>query len=170
MAPGPPGDPRPVAGAGGGAQSSGRRGARPAHRPAPCPADASDRGARGGRRVCFLQVQSRRLEALAGRAGPNGNFLNNDQWLSTVSQYDRDKYWNRFRDVSTGGGSLREGPEAGGGLRRPPGQLAGPGSQAVLPEKNFEGALGRPAPLGLLPVVQVCVFVGRVEATRLSVE
>ncbi|XP_036202684.1 uncharacterized protein LOC118674733 [Myotis myotis] len=63
------------------------------------PQDASDRGARGGRRVCFLQVQSRRLEALAGRAGPNGNFLNNDQWLSTVSQYDRDKYWNRFRDT-----------------------------------------------------------------------
>lgn len=51
---------------------------------------------------CFLQVESRHLEALAGGAGPNnGNFLDNDQWLSTVSQYDRDKYWNRFRDVST---------------------------------------------------------------------
>ncbi|KAF6281415.1 SPARC (osteonectin), cwcv and kazal like domains proteoglycan 1 [Rhinolophus ferrumequinum] len=48
---------------------------------------------------CFLQVESRHLDALAGGAGPNnGNFLDNDQWLSTVSQYDRDKYWNRFRD------------------------------------------------------------------------
>uniref|UniRef100_M3YET0 Testican-1 n=1 Tax=Mustela putorius furo TaxID=9669 RepID=M3YET0_MUSPF len=50
---------------------------------------------------CFLQVESRHLDALAGGAGPNnGNFLDNDQWLSTVSQYDRDKYWNRFRDVT----------------------------------------------------------------------
>ncbi|KAI5178948.1 Testican-1 [Manis pentadactyla] len=49
---------------------------------------------------CFLQVESRHPDALAGGAGPNhGNFLDNDQWLSTVSQYDRDKYWNRFRDV-----------------------------------------------------------------------
>ncbi|XP_036081039.1 testican-1 isoform X1 [Rousettus aegyptiacus] len=48
---------------------------------------------------CFLQVETRHLEALAGAAEPNnGNFLDNDQWLSTVSQYDRDKYWNRFRD------------------------------------------------------------------------
>nr|XP_023408349.1 testican-1 [Loxodonta africana] len=48
---------------------------------------------------CLLQVESRHLDALAGGAGPdNGNFLDNDQWLSTVSQYDRDRYWNRFRD------------------------------------------------------------------------
>ncbi|KAK1343322.1 hypothetical protein QTO34_016101 [Cnephaeus nilssonii] len=109
---------------------------------------------------CFLQVHSRRLEALAGRVGPNGNFLDNDQWLSTVSQYDRDKYWNRFRDVSTGGGRLREGSGAGGGRCGPPGQLAGPGSGAVLPE-NFQGELGRPAPLCLLPVVQVWACAGR---------
>lgn len=50
----------------------------------------------------FLQVDSRHLDALAGGAAlNNANFLDNDQWLSTVSQYDRDKYWNRFRDVST---------------------------------------------------------------------
>nr|CAI9688873.1 unnamed protein product [Rangifer tarandus platyrhynchus] len=49
---------------------------------------------------CFLQVESRHLDALAGGAGHNnGNFLDNDQWLSTVSQYERDKYWNRFRDA-----------------------------------------------------------------------
>uniref|UniRef100_A0A8C9NYE1 Uncharacterized protein n=1 Tax=Spermophilus dauricus TaxID=99837 RepID=A0A8C9NYE1_SPEDA len=46
--------------------------------------------------------RSRHLDAFARGAGlDNGNFLDNDQWLSTVSQYDRDKYWNRFRDVST---------------------------------------------------------------------
>uniref|UniRef100_A0A8C6HP45 Testican-1 n=1 Tax=Mus spicilegus TaxID=10103 RepID=A0A8C6HP45_MUSSI len=51
---------------------------------------------------CFLQVDSRHLDALAGGAAlNNANFLDNDQWLSTVSQYDRDKYWNRFREVST---------------------------------------------------------------------
>ncbi|KAH0504891.1 Testican-1 [Microtus ochrogaster] len=48
----------------------------------------------------FLQVDSRHLDALAGGAAlNNANFLDNDQWLSTVSQYDRDKYWNRFRDL-----------------------------------------------------------------------
>ncbi|XP_005078455.1 testican-1 isoform X1 [Mesocricetus auratus] len=48
---------------------------------------------------CFLQVDSRHLDAFAGGAAlNNANFLDNDQWLSTVSQYDRDKYWNRFRD------------------------------------------------------------------------
>uniref|UniRef100_A0A4X2KN17 Uncharacterized protein n=1 Tax=Vombatus ursinus TaxID=29139 RepID=A0A4X2KN17_VOMUR len=45
---------------------------------------------------CFLQVDSRRAEVLTGHN--NGNFLDSDKWLSTVSQYDRDKYWNRFRD------------------------------------------------------------------------
>ncbi|ERE80785.1 testican-3 isoform 1 [Cricetulus griseus] len=50
---------------------------------------------------CFLQVDSRHLDALAGGAAlNNANFLDNDQWLSTVSQYDRDKYWNRFRDTT----------------------------------------------------------------------
>lgn len=48
---------------------------------------------------CFLQVQSRHLDAPAARPD-RGHLLDNDQWLSTVSQYDRDKYWNRFRDVS----------------------------------------------------------------------
>lgn len=98
---------------------------------------------------CFLQVESRHLEALAGAAEPNnGNFLDNDQWLSTVSQYDRDKYWNRFRDVSNaaarpcGQGSLLRGAsEAGWGVGwcRPLGAACwfrGPG--CVLPEKNFK--------------------------------
>lgn len=64
---------------------------------------------------CFLQAESRQVEALGGGAGPNGNFLDNDQWLSTVSQYDPDKYWNRFRDVSTASLALREGGLSEGG-------------------------------------------------------
>lgn len=68
---------------------------------------------------CFLQVESRHLDALAGGADPNnGNFLDNDQWLSTVSQYDRDKYWNRFRDVST---AAAAGPSGGRGASQRPG-------------------------------------------------
>ncbi|XP_051834092.1 testican-1 isoform X1 [Antechinus flavipes] len=45
---------------------------------------------------CFLQVDSQHAELLTRHN--NGNFLDSDKWLSTVSQYDRDKYWNRFRD------------------------------------------------------------------------
>ncbi|XP_042593851.1 testican-1 isoform X2 [Cyprinus carpio] len=29
----------------------------------------------------------------------DGNPLDNDKWMSTVSQYDKSKYWNKFRDV-----------------------------------------------------------------------
>ncbi|KTG06192.1 hypothetical protein cypCar_00039217 [Cyprinus carpio] len=28
----------------------------------------------------------------------DGNPLDNDKWMSTVSQYDKSKYWNKFRD------------------------------------------------------------------------
>lgn len=49
---------------------------------------------------CFLQVESRHPEIITGNSN-HGNFLDNDKWLSTVSQYDKDKYWNKFRDVST---------------------------------------------------------------------
>lgn len=34
-------------------------------------------------------------------AGKAGNFMEDEQWLSTISQYSRKiKHWNRFRDVS----------------------------------------------------------------------
>ncbi|XP_061473178.1 testican-1 isoform X2 [Rhineura floridana] len=46
---------------------------------------------------CFLQVEGRHPEIISG-SSHNGNFLDNDKWLSTVSQYDKDKYWNKFRD------------------------------------------------------------------------
>uniref|UniRef100_A0A8C6NUX5 Testican-2 n=1 Tax=Nothobranchius furzeri TaxID=105023 RepID=A0A8C6NUX5_NOTFU len=39
---------------------------------------------------------SMRVAALAGKAG---NFMEDEQWLSTISQYSRKtKHWNRFRD------------------------------------------------------------------------
>ncbi|XP_039184134.1 testican-1-like isoform X2 [Crotalus tigris] len=46
---------------------------------------------------CFLQAEGRHPE-ITLRSSNNGNFLDNDKWLSTVSQYDKDKYWNKFRD------------------------------------------------------------------------
>ncbi|XP_065411117.1 testican-1 isoform X1 [Chrysemys picta bellii] len=46
---------------------------------------------------CFLQVEGRHPETLPSHHN-NGNFLDNDKWLSTVSQYEKDKYWNKFRD------------------------------------------------------------------------
>ncbi|KAI6076978.1 Testican-1 isoform X1 [Aix galericulata] len=48
---------------------------------------------------CFLQVESRHPEVITSSSS-RGNFLDNDKWLSTVSQYDRDKYWNKFRDYN----------------------------------------------------------------------
>nr|XP_054499002.1 testican-1-like [Agelaius phoeniceus] len=47
---------------------------------------------------CFLQVESRHPEIITSNSN-HGNFLDNDKWLSTVSQYDKDKYWNKFRDL-----------------------------------------------------------------------
>ncbi|KAG8128589.1 hypothetical protein E2320_015406, partial [Naja naja] len=47
---------------------------------------------------CFLQAEGRHPEiTLRSSSNNNGNFLDNDKWLSTVSQYDKDKYWNKFR-------------------------------------------------------------------------
>ncbi|XP_007899535.2 testican-1 isoform X1 [Callorhinchus milii] len=41
-----------------------------------------------------LEVDGRRPEVTN-----NGNFLDNEKWLSTVSQYDKQlRYWNKFRD------------------------------------------------------------------------
>lgn len=143
----PPWDPRPCSGArwrgalrprclARGSPPPGPRGSPPRASPAPqMPAIAVLAAAAAA--WCFLQVESRHPDALAGGAGPNhGNFLDNDQWLSTVSQYDRDKYWNRFRDVSTaaarpaGAGSA---PEAGCGGDRctPPAAAWGSGARAA---------------------------------------
>ncbi|XP_039630048.1 testican-1 isoform X2 [Polypterus senegalus] len=45
----------------------------------------------------LLQVEGRRTEIITA-ASNNGNSVDNDKWLSTVSQYDKDRYWNKFRD------------------------------------------------------------------------
>ncbi|KAJ1142882.1 hypothetical protein NDU88_009194 [Pleurodeles waltl] len=54
-------------------------------------------------------------EAPAREPGEStGNFMEDEQWLSSISQYSgKIKHWNRFRDVSAGG----EG--RGGGGRGP---------------------------------------------------
>ncbi|KAK0131825.1 Testican-2 [Merluccius polli] len=46
-----------------------------------------------------------------------GNFMEDEQWLSTISQYSRKmKHWNRFRDVSDfGGDGCGDGDGGGGG-------------------------------------------------------
>lgn len=46
---------------------------------------------------CCLHVRARHPEIIAG-TNNKGHFLDNDKWLSSVSQYDKDKYWNKFRD------------------------------------------------------------------------
>lgn len=53
-----------------------------------------------------------------------GNFMEDEQWLSSISQYSgKIKHWNRFRDVSLQG---QEGRKLGSGFeeraseRRPP--------------------------------------------------
>ncbi|XP_041121022.1 testican-1-like isoform X3 [Polyodon spathula] len=46
----------------------------------------------------LLQVEGSRPEMITVKNNNNGNSLDNDKWLSTVSQYDKDRYWNKFRD------------------------------------------------------------------------
>lgn len=50
----------------------------------------------------LLGADARRGETAFGNNNNNGNPLDNDKWMSTVSQYDKDRYWNKFRDVSDG--------------------------------------------------------------------
>ncbi|XP_042181693.1 testican-1-like isoform X3 [Oncorhynchus tshawytscha] len=45
----------------------------------------------------LLRAEGRRGETVV-RNNNNGHALDNDKWLSTVSQYDKDRYWNKFRD------------------------------------------------------------------------
>lgn len=49
---------------------------------------------------CACQADARSVE----EAEKTGNFMEDEQWLSTISQYSRKiKHWNRFRDVSVAG-------------------------------------------------------------------
>lgn len=52
-----------------------------------------------GASALLLHAEGRRAEATVTHNN-NGHALDNDKWLSTVSQYDKDRYWNKFRDVS----------------------------------------------------------------------
>uniref|UniRef100_A0A8C7HFG9 Testican-1 n=1 Tax=Oncorhynchus kisutch TaxID=8019 RepID=A0A8C7HFG9_ONCKI len=47
----------------------------------------------------LLRAEGRRGGTVVGNKNI-GHALDNDKWLSTVSQYDKDRYWNKFRDVS----------------------------------------------------------------------
>ncbi|KAJ8015376.1 hypothetical protein DPEC_G00025490, partial [Dallia pectoralis] len=47
----------------------------------------------------LLRADGRRGETVVPNNN-NGHALDNDKWLSTVSQYDKDRYWNKFRDRS----------------------------------------------------------------------
>lgn len=47
----------------------------------------------------MLRAEGRRGGTVVGNKNI-GHALDNDKWLSTVSQYDKDRYWNKFRDVS----------------------------------------------------------------------
>ncbi|XP_036798742.1 testican-1 isoform X1 [Oncorhynchus mykiss] len=45
----------------------------------------------------LLRAEGRRGGTVVGNKNI-GHALDNDKWLSTVSQYDKDRYWNKFRD------------------------------------------------------------------------
>ncbi|MEE6507798.1 hypothetical protein FKM82_030754 [Ascaphus truei] len=50
--------------------------------------------------LCMCAAACSEVLAAAGRSD-RGNFLDDKQWLTTISQYDKDaEHWNRFRDVS----------------------------------------------------------------------
>ncbi|KAJ8282932.1 hypothetical protein COCON_G00054510, partial [Conger conger] len=53
-----------------------------------------------GASALLLHAEGRRAEMTITNNN-NGHSLDNDKWLSTVSQYDKDRYWNKFRDVSS---------------------------------------------------------------------
>ncbi|XP_068610335.1 testican-2-like, partial [Brachionichthys hirsutus] len=50
--------------------------------------------------ACLLAGFSLQVDVKGGKeAGKTGNFMEDEQWLSTISQYSRKiKHWNRFRD------------------------------------------------------------------------
>lgn len=83
-----------------------------------------------------------------GRAGKDGespgNFMEDEQWLSSISQYSgKIKHWNRFRDVSAGGASCPRPGETRGAEPRAA-QRGGAGRQLPLPAPA--GGLPGPGP------------------------
>lgn len=75
--------------------------------------------------VCAAAWCAQALAAAAGRPD-GGNFLDDKQWLSTVSQYDREAgQWNRFRDVSRRLPALERAARGGVGVRLGRGEEVG---------------------------------------------
>uniref|UniRef100_A0A8C8AKB4 Testican-3 n=1 Tax=Otus sunia TaxID=257818 RepID=A0A8C8AKB4_9STRI len=53
--------------------------------------------------VCAAAWCSPALAAAAGGRPDSGNFLDDKQWLTTISQYDKEVgQWNKFRDRGRG--------------------------------------------------------------------
>ncbi|KAK7817672.1 hypothetical protein U0070_018636, partial [Myodes glareolus] len=50
---------------------------------------------------CSQTIAAAAVVAAAGGRSDGGNFLDEKQWLTTISQYDKEVgQWNKFRDVS----------------------------------------------------------------------
>ncbi|VTJ85114.1 Hypothetical predicted protein, partial [Marmota monax] len=50
---------------------------------------------------CSQALAAAAAVAAAGGRSDGGNFLDDKQWLTTISQYDKEVgQWNKFRDVS----------------------------------------------------------------------
>lgn len=71
---------------------------------------------------CSQALAAAAALAAAGGRSDGGNFLDDKQWLTTISQYDKEVgQWNKFRDVSAARPHPRthERAAAGPGRRRP---------------------------------------------------
>ena len=82
-----------------------------------------------------------------------GNFMEDEQWLSSISQYSgKIKHWNRFRDVSLQGRGSARGVREGASEQRPWGQEWRcpwqPRAPAAQPDNCTESK--QRAPTGLL--------------------
>ena len=155
---------------------------RTSSRPAPLPLPAETRGS--GPRVIrprFLRPQMLRApavlcvcaaawcaQALAAAAGrpAGGNFLDDKQWLSTVSQYDREAgQWNRFRDVSRRLPALERAARGGVGVGLGRGGEVGaleaaPCWGVAYPGSGCPTVLSPPPKVRKVPPAQLCTGPG----------
>lgn len=93
---------------------------------------------------CSQALAAAAAVAAAGGRSDGGNFLDDKQWLTTISQYDKEVgQWNKFRDVSAAHphsghtGALLRGRGRGGG-----------GRGARLPRQRGFGSRGGARRLG----------------------
>lgn len=108
---------------------------------------------------CSQALAAAAAVAAAGGRSDSGNFLDDKQWLTTISQYDKEVgQWNKFRDVSAahrhsrahGSAAARRGPRrpgAGGqvGSVFPAERRRGPRRRWAAGELGRSGAPSRPA-------------------------